>query len=139
MRIGKVAAQAGVNVQTVRFYERRGLLRQPRRLPSGYRDYPAETVQMVRFIKHFQEHGFTLSEIARLQPLLHEQQLKLPELRRHLETKLHNLETQIESLQTIREKLKTLHARLSTQSPQLSLHELLPFEASSIKPEPERA
>lgn len=112
MRIGEVAAQAGVNVQTIRFYERRGLLRQPQRLRSGYRDYPAETVQFVRFIKQFQEHGFTLSEIEHLLNLLNAQLLRLPELRQQLESKLHSLEHKIQALQTVRDKLKTLHARL---------------------------
>jgi DNA-binding transcriptional MerR regulator len=128
MRIGEVAAQAGVNVQTIRFYERRGLLRQPQRLASGYRDYPAETVQIVRFIKHFQEHGFTLSEIEHLQQLWQERRIKLPELQRQLESKLHSLDTQIRTLQTVREKLKTLHQRLETQPPQLNLQDWLPLE-----------
>jgi DNA-binding transcriptional MerR regulator len=66
MLIGEVAAQAGVNVQTIRFDERRGLLKKPRRLPSGYRDYPAEVVKVVRFIKRTQKQGFTLEEIERL-------------------------------------------------------------------------
>ncbi len=66
MRIGEVAAEAGVNVQTIRFYERRGLLKEPRRLSSGYRDYPAEVVKVVRFIKWTQNQGFTLQEIERL-------------------------------------------------------------------------
>jgi MerR family transcriptional regulator, mercuric resistance operon regulatory protein len=57
MRIGEVAAQAGVNVQTIRFYERRGLLKKPRRLPSGYRDYPAEVVKLIRFIKRTQKQA----------------------------------------------------------------------------------
>lgn len=135
MRIGEVAAQAGVNAQTIRFYERRGLLRQPQRLASGYRDYPAETVQIVRFIKHFQEHGFTLSEIERLQQLLHEHRIKLPEFRRQLESKLHSLDTKIQSLQSVREKLKTLHARLETHPALLNLHDLLPGERTTFSPE----
>jgi DNA-binding transcriptional MerR regulator len=128
MRIGEVAAQAGVNVQTIRFYERRGLLRQPQRLASGYRDYPAETVQTVRFIKQFQEHGFTLSEIERLQQLVHERRIKLPELRQQLESKLHNLDSKIQSLQSVRAKLTALYARLETQPPHLRLQDLLPPE-----------
>jgi hypothetical protein len=59
MRIGEVAAQGG-NVQTIRFYERRGLLKKPRRLASGYRDYPAEVVKLIHFIKRTQKQRFTL-------------------------------------------------------------------------------
>ena len=63
MRIGEVARQAGVNVQTLRYYERRGLLREPARRSSGYREYPPHTVRLIRFIKRAQELGFTLAEI----------------------------------------------------------------------------
>lgn len=66
MRIGAVAAASGVSVETLRFYERRGLLTAPDRLPSGYREYPDEAVRMVRFVKHAQELGFTLDDIAGL-------------------------------------------------------------------------
>jgi len=64
MRIGQLARAAGVKIQTIRFYERRGLLKQPRRLPSGYRDYPAGAVRIITFIKRNQELGFSLKEIG---------------------------------------------------------------------------
>jgi MerR family transcriptional regulator, mercuric resistance operon regulatory protein len=71
VRIGKIAAQSEVSVQTVRFYERKGLIRQPKRLLSGYRDYPAATVGIiVEFIKGNQGAGFTLSEIRATLELL---------------------------------------------------------------------
>jgi Hg(II)-responsive transcriptional regulator len=66
MRISEVAGQAGVNIQTLRYYERRGILPEVKRRPSGYRDYGIETVRLVRFIKHAQELGFTLREIEEL-------------------------------------------------------------------------
>ena len=66
MRIGEVAARAGVGVQTVRLYERLGLLSKPARLPSGYRDYPAGAARVIRFIKEAQGLGFTLAEIKGL-------------------------------------------------------------------------
>jgi Hg(II)-responsive transcriptional regulator len=66
MRIGEVAQHADVNVQTLRYYERRGLLPPPRRRPSGYREYPADTVRLVRFIKRAQDLGFTLRDIEEL-------------------------------------------------------------------------
>lgn len=66
IRIGEVAAQAGVNVQTLRYYERRGLLPEPERGTSGYRAYDPGTVRLVRFIKRAQELGFTLREIEDL-------------------------------------------------------------------------
>ncbi len=66
MRIGEVASAAAVNAQTLRYYERVGLLPAPERRASGYRSYDAETVRRVRFIKRAQELGFTLREIADL-------------------------------------------------------------------------
>jgi len=69
MRSNEVAAGAGVNVQTLRYYERRGLLDVPPRSASGYRAYPADAVTTVRFIKRAQEHGFSLDEIEELMHL----------------------------------------------------------------------
>ena len=66
MRIGQVAEDAGVNIDTLRYYERRGLLAAPARRTSGYRDYPEDTVPIVRFIKRAQDLGFTLQEIEEL-------------------------------------------------------------------------
>lgn len=67
LRIGEVASLAGVNTQTLRYYEREDLLPSPRRLASGYRVYPPETVYAVRFIRHAQGLGFSLAEIRVLQ------------------------------------------------------------------------
>ncbi len=67
MRIGELAHQTGINVQSVRFYERRSILREPARTPSGYRVYSKGDVEDICFIKQCQELGFTLKEI---QPLL---------------------------------------------------------------------
>ena len=66
MRIGTAAAQAGVNIQTLRYYERRGLLPRPPRRTSGYREFPDDAVRIVRFIKRAQDLGFTLDEIEEL-------------------------------------------------------------------------
>ena len=66
MRSAEVATEAGVNVQTLRYYERRGLLAAPERRPSGYRDYRPETVRTVRFVKRAQQLGFSLEEIETL-------------------------------------------------------------------------
>ena len=63
MRTSELAARAAVNPQTLRYYERRGLLSEPVRSPGRYRVYPAEAVQRVRFIRRVQELGFTLAEV----------------------------------------------------------------------------
>ena len=66
LRVGEVAARAGVHRETLRYYERRGLVPAPPRRSSGYRAYPADTVERVRLIKGAQGLGFTLREIAEL-------------------------------------------------------------------------
>ena len=63
MRTGDVARAAGVNVQTLRYYERRGLLDEPPRRESGYREYDRSAVRVVRFVKRAQELGFSLDEV----------------------------------------------------------------------------
>jgi Hg(II)-responsive transcriptional regulator len=68
VRTSELAAEAAVNPQTLRYYERRGLLSEPVRSSGGYRVYPAEAVQRVRFIRRAQDLGFTLAEV---QVLLH--------------------------------------------------------------------
>ena len=66
LRSGEVAEAAGVNLQTLRYYERRGLLSEPDRSLGGHRLYPAETVTVLRVIKAAQRLGFTLTEVAEL-------------------------------------------------------------------------
>jgi DNA-binding transcriptional MerR regulator len=64
MKIGQVAAQASVSVDTVRFYERRGVLPTPERTPSGYRTYTAATVERIRLARRLQTLGLTLDEVV---------------------------------------------------------------------------
>ncbi len=71
MKIGKAAQLAGVHVQTLRYYERTGLLPKAKRQPSGYRQYDQATVKLVHFIKHAQDLGFTLRDISELIALRH--------------------------------------------------------------------
>jgi Hg(II)-responsive transcriptional regulator len=66
MRTGELAGRAGVNSETLRYYERRGLLAEPPRTQGGYRDYPASSVDLLVFIKRGQELGFTLDEVDEL-------------------------------------------------------------------------
>ncbi len=64
MRTGELAAQAGTKVSAIRFYERAGLLPEPKRSPNGYREYDAEDARHVRFLRRGQELGFTLAELG---------------------------------------------------------------------------
>jgi MerR family mercuric resistance operon transcriptional regulator len=66
LTISRVATEGGVNVETVRYYQRRGLLEEPAKPDGGYRNYPKEIVKRIRFIKRAQALGFTLEEVAEL-------------------------------------------------------------------------
>ncbi len=66
LTIGQLARQSGVRVETVKFYQRRGLIEQPPRPESGFRKYPPETVRHIRFIRRAKELGFSLQEIGEL-------------------------------------------------------------------------
>lgn len=66
MWTGEVAKRAGVNPQTLRYYERRGILPMPERTSGGYRDFPGWTVNLVRFIKHAQDLGYSLTDVEGL-------------------------------------------------------------------------
>ncbi len=99
MRIGEVAAQAGVNVQTLRYYERRGLLEEPERRPSGYRTYAPEAVHLVRFIKKAQGLGFTLREVQELLRLRESRPRNGAQVRRLAETKIQDIDMKIRRLQ----------------------------------------
>jgi MerR family transcriptional regulator, mercuric resistance operon regulatory protein len=66
LTIGKLAESAGVNVETIRYYQRRGLLDEPKKPLGGYRRYPSDAAKRVRFIKRAQALGFTLEEVAGL-------------------------------------------------------------------------
>lgn len=109
MRIGDVATRAGVNVETLRYYERRGILRSPKRSAAGYREYPRETVRLIRFIKRAQELGFTLDEIEDLIAMR-----QTPSKRRD---KVRELATA--KLRAIDEKIARLHAMRNALSPLL--------------------
>ena len=105
MRIGEVANQAGVNVQTVRLYERLGILKKPRRLASGYRDYPADTARFIRSIKQAQRLGFTLNEIKSLIELRRRRAYTPQQARAMTEAKIRDLDEKIGHLQAMREAL----------------------------------
>jgi MerR family mercuric resistance operon transcriptional regulator len=106
MKIGQLAAAAGVSVQTVRYYERRGLLQPPTRMASGYRDYPTDALEVVRTIKPLQAVGFTLKEIKSFLHLLTGQPHDPLQTRRLVEAKLGRMDGQILKLIAMRDQLR---------------------------------
>lgn len=109
LTIGRVAAAAGVNVETVRFYQRLGLLAEPVRPPGGVRRYGAEFVARLRFIKRAQQLGFSLAEVQRL--LILEDPQSCGKARALAAEKLALVEARIADLERMRGVLKELVAR----------------------------
>lgn len=106
--IGQVAERAGVNVQTLRYYERIGLLEDPRRSPSGYRLYRPETVRIIRFIKRAQDLGFSLEEIEHLLELRDDRISSCEEVQDLAEAKIRDVDRRIRDLSALRGALETL-------------------------------
>ena len=105
--IAKAASAAGVNVETVRYYERRGLIEQPRS-PGGYRTYPDETVRRVRFVKRAQRLGFSLREIRELLALRAGRTSTSGSVRRKAEAKVAEIDAKIRELRAMRKALEAL-------------------------------
>jgi len=110
MRISDAAKAAGVGVETIRFYERKGLVEQPRRpvLGGGFRSYSEETVERVRFIRQAQEIGFSLKEIKELLSLRVDPDADCGEVRAHARTKLNEVNRKIASLTEMKAALEEL-------------------------------
>jgi MerR family mercuric resistance operon transcriptional regulator len=106
MRIGQIAAQAGVNIDTVRYYERRGLLDEPAREPSsGYRAFSPETVRVIRFIKRAQDLGFTLGEVKDLLRLREDRTASCAEVRASARAKIAAIDVKLRDLQRMKRAL----------------------------------
>ena len=105
LSIGQVARRAGVGVETVRFYEREGLLEEPARRASGYRQYPEAVVKHIRFIKRAQQLGFSLKEIAELLTLRVDGQTECSQVKERAAAKLTEVERKIVELQRMRQAL----------------------------------
>src|SRR5690242_15027629 len=108
LTIGDVARRAGVGVETVRFYERQGLLEEPQRRASGYRQYDDEAVAVLRFIRRAKELGFTLKEIKGLLALRLDASATRAEVREQAKAKVADIEARIADLQRMRDVLQTL-------------------------------
>jgi MerR family mercuric resistance operon transcriptional regulator len=104
LRTGELAARAGVNIQTLRYYERRGLLAEPSRSHGGHRLYPADTVTLLTVIKTAQRLGFTLDEVADLLAAGRRGH-PTPDLRRRALDKISEIDAKIADLTAIRTSL----------------------------------
>ncbi|MBI5875158.1 MAG: MerR family DNA-binding protein [Deltaproteobacteria bacterium] len=122
LTIGRVAKKAGVNIETIRYYERQGLIPRPPRRQSewgalGYRHYPAETVKRIQFIRHAKELGFSLKEIAELLSLRIEQGVTCGDVRKRAEAKIADIDTRIKILQRMKKALVNLAKECKARGP----------------------
>jgi len=103
--IGRLAKEAGINLESLRFYEQKGLLPKPPRSSSGYRLFPSDTVRRLRFIKRAQLLGFSLNEIRELLALRVTPRTTTTEIRKLTEAKIADIEEKIKSLDSMRKSL----------------------------------
>lgn len=115
LTIGQVAAAAGVNVETVRFYEREGLLAEPERSLSGYRQYAQDVVRRILFIQRAKDLGFSLREISELLSLRLDPGTSCAEIKAKAEAKLTSIDEKLQALQRMKRTLTALAATCSGQ------------------------
>ena len=105
LTIGRLAKAAGVNVETIRYYQRIGLIREPQKPQQGFRQYQAETLEQIKFIKRAQQLSFSLHEIAELLEL---GDGHCSNVRERAEKKRDKIEKQIKDLQALQGTLNQL-------------------------------
>ena len=117
LTIGRVATRARVNIQTVRYYERRGLIPPPSRTPSGYRQFSDDAVARIRFIKRAQDLGFSLKEIAGLLALRVDHETACGAVEQKTRAKIALVQQKIRELEGMKAALERLVAACETREP----------------------
>ena len=115
--IGQLAKQAQVGIETIRYYERRGLLPDPPRRASGYRQYTPDSVSRLKFILHGKQLGFSLTEIAELLTLRVDPDTSCSQVRNRAEAKISDVHGKIEALLRIERALTKLVAECRGRGP----------------------
>ena len=113
----QLANSAGVNVETLRYYERRGLLPEPPRRASGYRQYSQDDVARLQFIKRAKDLGFTLQEVQELLNLRVDPVTPCAMVKRRADLKIIDIEAKLQSLKRIKKALNKLAATCSGRGP----------------------
>ena len=133
MRIGELARSVGVGVETIRFYERKGLIHEPPRRSSGYRQYEAGAVRRLRFIRRAKELGFTLAEIKGLLDLRAGREIHCEDVRRELEAKVEDIETRIADLRHMKRALMNFSQTCESSDPKGECPILTALERTDIE------
>ncbi|UOR14163.1 MerR family transcriptional regulator [Halobacillus amylolyticus] len=108
LTISQVAKEANVNIETIRYYERRGLISEPTRTESGYRKFPQEVVEDIKFIKRTKDLGFTLGEIKNLLAASNDEKFRSEEMHDFATSKMKEIEAKIHDLQQMKTLLEDL-------------------------------
>ena len=117
LTIGKVARSAGLAIDTVRYYEREGLLEKPARTASGYRHYTTDAIARLRFIRQAKELGFSLHEIKELLSLRVTPGKSCADVKARAEAKIANVEQRIAQLSRMKRALEKLAAACAGRGP----------------------
>lgn len=117
LTIGQVAKRADVNIETIRYYERRGLIPKPRRRDSGYREYSDEITRRILFIKRAKDLGFSLKEIDELLSLKISPQTTCSDVKNKAEEKMMDIEIKIKTLHRMKKALSILSKACSGKGP----------------------
>ncbi len=115
--IGQLAKAANVNLETIRYYERRGLVPEPPRNPSGHRQYSDDAVMRTKFIKRTQALGFTLKEISEILLLRMERDTTCGDIKSRVEAKIVDVEQKIADLEQIRDALYRMVRKCTGKGP----------------------
>lgn len=117
LSIGQVAKRAGVNIETIRFYERKKLIPDPPRRQSGYRQYTDDAIDRLLFIRHAKELGFSLAEISDLLTLRVDPESSCADIKQRAEAKIASVRAKITSLGKIERALTKLATECSGTGP----------------------
>jgi len=114
MRIGDLARQTGVDVQTVRFYEREGLLEAPARTPAGYRSYGPQHLDRLHFVRHCRALDMSLADIRRLLALASDRSVSCEDVNTLVQAHLERIRAKRAALEALESKLCSLRAQCSS-------------------------
>lgn len=117
LTIGKIAKQAGIGIDTIRFYERQGLIEPPQRTESNYRIYTKSDITRIRFIRRAKKLGFSLNEIKELLSLRHDPNASKADIKTRTEKKIEDIKQRIQDLSKMLHALESLTAACDGQGP----------------------
>ena len=117
LTIGKVAKRSGIGIETVRFYEREGLIDKPTRSASGYRQFDEEVIKRLNFISRAKELGFTLKEIRELLSLKVDPNMCCEDVKNRADTKIADIESKITTLRKMKKALVQLSKDCGEREP----------------------